>query len=94
MHHVYILRSANHPSRLYIGCADDIERRIVQHNRGDSTYSRTYAPWTLEASMTFKHRQVAQDFEHYLKSGSGHAVLKRRFLPSVVGPNSLLEGND
>ena len=81
MHYVYILRSINHPKRLYIGCAQDIEKRLVQHNRGDSTYSKTYTPWEMEAYMAFKDKQVAEDLERYLKSGSGHAFLKKRLLP-------------
>jgi len=83
MHHVYILRSVNHPKRLYIGCAQDLERRIAQHNHGDSAYSKTYAPWQLDAYVAFKNRELAEDFEHYLKSGSGHAFLKKRLLPKL-----------
>ncbi len=49
MHYVYILRSINHSKRLYIGCAQNIEKRLIEHNRGDSTYRNTYAPWELEA---------------------------------------------
>ena len=81
MHYVYILRSINRPKRLYIGCTQDIEKRLIEHNRGDGAYSKTYAPWELEAHIAFKDKQVAEDFERYLKSGSGHAFLKKRFLP-------------
>lgn len=83
MHYVYILRSINHPKRLYIGCTQNIEKRVAEHNIGDSTYSNTYAPWELEAYLAFKNRQVAESFERYLKSGSGHAFLKKRLLPKL-----------
>ena len=81
MHFVYILRSLNNSKRLYVGCTQDIEKRLIEHNRGDGAYSKTYAPWELEAYVAFKDRQVAEEFERYLKSGSGHAFLKKRLLP-------------
>ena len=80
MHYVYILRSINHPKRLYIGCTQDIEKRLIEHNRGDGAYSKTYAPWGLEAYGAFKDQQVADDFERYLKSGSW-----RFQVPSATG---------
>jgi len=83
MHLVYILRSINHPKRLYIGCTQDIEKRIREHNWGSNSYSKTYAPWELESYVAFKDREAAEDFERYLKSGSGHAFLKKRLLPSL-----------
>ena len=83
MHYVYILRSSNHPKRLYIGCTQDIEKRLLEHNRGDGAYSKTYAPWELEAYIAFKDKPLAEEFERYLKSGSGHAFLKKRFLPTL-----------
>ena len=84
MHYVYILRSIKHPRRLYIGCAGDIQRRLAEHNRGDGTYSRIYAPWELESYTAFKEKQLAEDFERYLKSGSGRAFMKKRFLPQLA----------
>ncbi len=70
MHYVYILRSQPSPLKLYIGLTQDVERRVQQHNRGDTPYTRTDAPWELEAYVAFKNRQVAEDFERYLKAGS------------------------
>jgi len=84
MHFVYVLRSSKNPKRLYIGCTKDIEKRLNDHNRGDTAYSKVYAPWNLEMYLAFKHRQLALAFEKYLKSGSGHAFMKKRLLPSVT----------
>ncbi len=84
MHYSYILRSVDHPKRLCIGCAQDIEKRLIEHNRGDGAYSKTYAPWELEVHRAFTDKQMAEEFERYLKSGSGHAFLKKRFLPKLT----------
>ena len=83
MHYVYILRSVPNPRRLYVGCTQHIEKRLIEHNRGDGAYSKVYAPWELEAYTAFKDKHVAEAFEHYLKSGSGHAFLKKRLLPKL-----------
>ncbi len=82
MHYVYVLRSRPYSFRLYIGLTQDVERKVQQHNRGDTPYTRTYSPWELEAYVAFKNRQVAEAFERYLKSGSGHAFLKKHLLPA------------
>jgi len=81
MHIVYILRSVNHPDRLYIGLTTDLEKRLAAHNAGSSTYSKRYSPWELETYVVFKVKETAEDFERYLKSGSGFAFMKKRLLP-------------
>jgi predicted GIY-YIG superfamily endonuclease len=81
MYTVYILRSINHPDRLYIGLTTDLEKRLKCHNADTSTYSRRYSPWELEISIVLKDKKTAEDLEKYLKSGSGFAFLKKRLLP-------------
>jgi predicted GIY-YIG superfamily endonuclease len=77
---VYILTSKKYPTRYYIGLTQDLERRIKEHNNGDSLYTKRYMPWELQIYITFKSKARAEEFEKYLKSGSGFAFLKRRFL--------------
>ena len=84
MYSVYILRSINHPERLYIGMTDNLQQRLAQHHSNTSMYSRRYSPWEVETHIVFKDRPVAQGFETYLKSGSGFAFLKRRLLPDRI----------
>ncbi len=81
MHYVYILVSLKDPTRHDIGRTENLEARLQQHNRGESGYSKRYAPWRLEAYIAFSDPRLADDFEQYLKSGSGHAFLKKRLLP-------------
>jgi len=80
-YYLYILRSQKDKTKLYIGSTHDLEFRIKEHNQGKSQYSKIYTPWELEVFISFKTRDLAQSFERYLKSGSGHAFLKKRFLP-------------
>ena len=83
MYYVYILASLNHPAKIYIGKTTDLKTRLEQHNRGDGNYSKRYAPWRIGTYVVFSDEQLAASFEHYLKSGSGHAFLKKRFLPKL-----------
>ncbi len=83
MHTVYILRSINHPGRLYIGLTTDLEKRLVAHNADSSTYSKRYSPWELEMYLVLKDKKTAEDLEKYFKSGSGFAFLKKRLLPEM-----------
>ncbi|MFC1577341.1 GIY-YIG nuclease family protein, partial [Candidatus Omnitrophota bacterium] len=77
MHIVYILTSCKFPARYYIGMTNNLEKRLKEHNAGDSVYSKRFAPWQLETFITFKHKDRAEAFEKYLKSGSGFSFLKR-----------------
>jgi len=80
MHTVYILRSLKDPKRVYVGYTANLDRRLKEHNRLVSTYSRQYAPWEVETSITFKSESTAKNFEMYLKAGSGHAFLHKRLI--------------
>ena len=81
MHIVYILLSEIDSKRIYIGLTHDLKRRLGQHNGTlNGGYSKRYAPWRLETFITFKNKELAQGFESYLKSGSGFAFLKKRFI--------------
>ena len=81
MYVVYILRSLNHPGRLYIGLTTDLKKRLESHNDETSTYSKRYSPWELEASINIKDKKTAENLERYLKTGSGFAFMKKRLLP-------------
>lgn len=83
MYIVYILRSLKEADRIYIGRTDNLEERLKGHNRGDSTYTKKFLPWVLETHISFSNQQLADKFEKYLKSGSGHAFLKNKFIPKL-----------
>ena len=84
MNYVYILRSQKLSEKLYIGLTTNVERRIAEHNRDIRGYTKQYAPWELEVSIEFRNKKVAEDFERYLKSGSGFAFMKKRFIPALA----------
>ena len=80
MYYVYILQSKKDKSR-YIGVTEDLIRRLQEHNSGNAKYSSSKRPFTLIWYSAFIDKQKAYDFEKYLKSSSGYAFAKKRFLP-------------
>ncbi|MCZ6549814.1 MAG: GIY-YIG nuclease family protein [candidate division NC10 bacterium] len=78
MHYVYLLRSIPHPDRRYIGSTKDLKRRISEHNAGKGEHTHKYRPWRLVTYAAFADTRRAQEFERYLKTGSGQAFANRR----------------
>jgi len=77
MYYAYLLRSKSHPSEQYIGATNDLKKRLLDHNRGDSPHTARFAPWDLVAYFAFQEKVKALAFEKYLKTGSGRAFAKR-----------------
>ncbi len=76
---VYILQSQIDPSRFYVGLSSDPERRLLEHNDGQSIHTNKHRPWKLTVSIAFDDSGKATAFERYLKSGSGRAFAKKHF---------------
>lgn len=77
--YVYLLQSKKNPAKKYIGHTSNLKTRLQEHNAGKSFHTAKYVPWELVAAVSFRDLQKAQNFERYLKSGSGHAFAKRHF---------------
>ena len=78
MWYVYILKCSNNSH--YTGCTEDIERRIHDHNSGKVHYTVDKRPVELITFISFRDKYKAFEFEKYLKSGSGRAFMKKRFI--------------
>ena len=79
MHYAYNIESLSDPGRLYRGSTRDVEKRLVDHNAGKSKHTSKYGPWKLKMHIALETKELAQRFERYLKSGSGHAFANRHF---------------
>ena len=77
MYYVYILRSASQSNQTYIGSTGNLRARIEQHNSGKSIHTNKFRPWKLEAYIALPGKRLAEEFEKYLKSGSGRAFTAR-----------------
>ncbi len=82
MFYVYILRSIQDPSQIYVGCTNNLEERMAAHNNGKSFHTAKYIPWKLDFYAAFKTKELAFKFENYLKTPNGKQLSKRHFLIS------------
>ena len=78
-HYVYILVDEATGTHFYIGCTEDLKSRLEKHNKGDVPHTAKFRPWKVETYIAFESEEKSIAFEHYLKSGSGHAFAKRHF---------------
>jgi predicted GIY-YIG superfamily endonuclease len=76
--YVYIIQCSDDTH--YVGCTNNLERRLNQHQNGKvkCTYSRR--PIELVTYVTFNNKYLAYRFEKYLKTGSGRAFMYKRFV--------------
>lgn len=79
MFYAYILESVARPGEFYRGHTDDLKRRLAEHNEGKCLHTVKFKPWKVKFYAAFETMRLAQEFERYWKSGSGHAFAKRHF---------------
>jgi len=74
MYYVYILKSSK-SGVLYYGYTTDLRKRLKEHNSGNSKFTKGHMPWKLVWYSAFQNKKKAEDFELYIKSGSGKAFV-------------------
>ena len=55
-------------NKFYIGSTDDIYRRLSDHNRGKTSFTKTGIPWDLVYKEAFPTRSEALRREKYIKN--------------------------
>lgn len=81
MHYIYVIKSIKDNS-LYIGLSNNLKKRLSEHNLGKSKFTKGHLPYKLLTYIAFSNRSIAANFEKYLKTASGKAFMKKRFLES------------
>jgi len=77
MFYTYVIESLSHPGERYTGHTTDLRQRLAEHNEGRCLHTSKLVPWKVKFYAAFETLERAQHFEHYLKTGSGHAFAKR-----------------
>ncbi|MFZ6012993.1 MAG: GIY-YIG nuclease family protein [Bacteroidota bacterium] len=75
---VYILKCSD--GKFYTGCTSDLDDRMKRHHAGEVPATHNRLPLTLVTYMVFSEKQKAYDFEKYLRTGSGRAVMYKRLV--------------
>ncbi len=73
---VYVLRSLRN-GRLYTGSTNDIGRRLAEHRRGKTPYTRNAGPFELVYHEDQPDGPTARRRERFLKSGQGREEVAR-----------------
>ena len=72
---VYILYSAK-LNKYYIGFTMHLDRRLEEHNRGKTVFTRSGIPWELIYQKSFSTRPEAVRFEKSIKKRGAGRFLK------------------
>jgi len=82
MYYTYIL--FNHvTNRYYVGYTPDLKNRLKEHLTGQVKSTKSNLNYSLVWYCAFPTRPQATSFEQYLKTGSGVAFMKKRFIKST-----------
>lgn len=63
---------------VYVGLTNNLERRLSEHKRGQSGYTKKYRNPIIFHTEEFENYQLARKREKYLKSGIGKEYLKEQ----------------
>lgn len=75
---VYILRLAD--NSFCVGYTENLKDRVSQHNQKQCKTTKDNLPVKLVWYSVFTNKKKAQNFERYLKSGSGTAFRRKRLI--------------
>lgn len=76
MHYVYILLSSN-DKQLYVGCTQDIKRRLGQHNLNKVPATTGRGPFEVIHYEAYRNKYDAFFREKWLKTGWGRRYLRK-----------------
>jgi len=74
--YVYILKS-NINNRYYIGCTNNLERRLKDHNSGRNVSTKNGAPWVIIYYEEIENPKEAYGRERQIKSYKGGNAFKK-----------------
>mgnify|MGYP003396009958 CR=1 FL=1 len=75
-YYVYILVSLR-DNKLYIGYTDNLKRRVIEHNRGESFSTKPRRPFKLIYYEAYLNKEDAHSREKFFKSGWGRQYIKK-----------------
>jgi putative endonuclease len=73
----YILKSGK-TGTYYYGSTEDLQKRLLEHNKGKVRYTKGRRPWNIHYFEEFGSRSEAYKRELFFKSLDGYHFLKER----------------
>ena len=80
---VYILQSEVN-NRFYIGSTDDLEQKLLEHNAGNSGYTKFSRPFMIVFSQEYKTLSEARKIEYKLKSFKSRKIIEKIILEKII----------
>jgi len=77
-YYIYILKYAD--NSYYTGCTKNLVDRLDRHNRGSVPATKDRRLVELVTYIAFNDKYKAFEYEKYLKTGPGRAVMRKRFI--------------
>ena len=74
---VYVWQSLKNGT-FYTGMSKGLERRLEEHNNGNSRYTKAYLPWKIIYFEEHKDWEESRKREKYLKSAAGKKWLTKK----------------
>ena len=84
---VYILQSEKDDS-YYIGCTNDLGRRITEHNSGLSKYTSKKMPWAIKYVESVENLKEARKREAFLKRQRNRKFYEKLINAQLVTPST------
>ena len=78
MYYVYLLKCVDR--KTYLGGTNNLKERLKRHQKGFIPATHERLPISLICYVAFQDKQKMFQFEKYLKSASGRAFLRKRFI--------------
>jgi putative endonuclease len=63
--------------KFYVGHTNDLEERILRHNRGGDKYTSKGQPWTLVYKEQFPTKELAYKRERQIKKWKSTKMIKQ-----------------
>jgi len=79
MYYTYVLLSMRY-NRIYIGISDDPQRRLTEHNAGQTKSTKAFRPYQIILIEKYPNRILAREREKFLKSGCGREWIKLNYM--------------
>ena len=73
--YVYVIQSVDGLHQ-YVGMSADPERRLKEHNAGQSRFTKSFRPWKIVYIEAAGNREDARKLEKYYKSAAGRRKIK------------------
>ena len=73
---VYILQSQT-SNRFYTGCTADLDRRVREHQEGQSPSTRSRGPWELVYQKAFPDKTAALAYEREIKAWKSADLIRQ-----------------